>query len=73
LNLDAVQPNDEIMLTVSSAKGGMFAGSLVGHMGESPMPEPLVEEAQKAVREAEEAYEPGVTIDEETGELRGDD
>lgn len=71
LDMDTVRPGDEIVLTVSSEKGGLFVGTLMGESQQLVM-EPLVEEAIKAVREAEEAYEPGVSLD-ETGELRGDD
>jgi len=68
----------EISITVSRPGGGKFSAALIGTMAEGgdfePEPvEPLVEEAQKAVKEMEEAYEPGVSLDEETGELVVDD
>lgn len=74
MQFDTVQAGREIAITVSSEKGGVFSGALIGTQGEGPgMLEPLEEEAAKAVQEAAEAYEPGVTLDEATGELRGDD
>lgn len=82
IQMDKAHIAQSITLTVSRPNGGSFTGALIGAVVDdgswvmpepAPFVEPLMEEAALAVKEAEEAYEPGVTLDEATGELRGDD
>jgi hypothetical protein len=73
IQMDTALPAQAIVLVVSRPAGGDFTAMLMGAttaeggvMGD-PMPEsidPLVEEAQKALQEADEAYEVGITIEE---------
>lgn len=47
----SVSPGQEIALVVSRPGGGTFSGSFIGTATEPPPPEPLEEEAKKAVKE----------------------
>lgn len=74
LQLDTAGPAQEIALVVSRPNGGDFNAALIGMTtgdGDdgfaaslTPPVEPLIEEAKLAVKEAEEAYEPGITLEE---------
>lgn len=73
IQLDTASVAQDITLTVSRPNGGSFTGALIGAMADdgsgvmpepAPFVEPLMEEAALAVKEAEEAYEPGVTLEE---------
>jgi hypothetical protein len=49
LDFGAAAPGQEIVLEVSSAQGGPFTAAMIGVVETPPRPEPLVEEAQKAL------------------------
>ncbi len=73
LSLDTANVAQDVALEVSRPNGGDFDALLVGPMMDDgsmpPTPdfdetEPLVEEAVLAIREEEERYEPGITLEE---------
>ena len=82
IQMDTAAVAQAITLTVSRPNGGAFTAAIVGSVADDgsgimpepvPFVEPLMEVAALAMKEMEEAYEPGVTLDELTGQLRGDD
>ena len=83
IDIDSASVAQDIVITVSRPSGGDFNAVLVGSTsGEpffsSPMfeelldEEPLVDEAAAALKDIDEAYEPGVTLEELEALLGGE-
>jgi len=70
--MDTASVAETIAIVVSRPNGGDFSAAMIGVTVDDwapgdrmpPPVEPLIEEAALAVKEADEAYEPGVTLEE---------